>query len=257
MDLAISDLMSDSLCLSPSSPGLWFNQRARRTVINQQLDKDFEEHWDHFLNIYDGTDGNLTESSVNQLPVEPSTNELIIQWVCGIPLIKQTEDSKNLCKSLVNEHLSKSPIHEPSVRPTADELIAELAGGRPLIEPSEYSEDSEDRRVRVADSSSSSSSADEPLALSPAEQHLASPSAMAHGFQPLSHANDEVVLTAAFNKYGNRLVTGSADHRLRVFDEKDGNWVLTEVWRGHNAEVLQVTKPPIPILTHVRYQSTY
>ena len=64
---------------------------------------------------------------------------------------------------------------------------------------------------------------------------------MAESFLPLAHANKEVVLTAHFNTPGNRLVTGSADHRLRVFDEKDNDWILIEEWRAHSAEVTEVS----------------
>jgi WD40 repeat protein len=75
---------------------------------------------------------------------------------------------------------------------------------------------------------------------------------MAEGFHPLSHANKEVVLAADFNRYGTRLVTGSADHRLRIFDLKDGEWVLLEEWRGHNAEVTDVCSPFFaPITAHI------
>ena len=79
---------------------------------------------------------------------------------------------------------------------------------------------------------------------------------MAHGFYPLSHANTEVVLAADFNRTGTRLATGSADHRIRVFelnedetsddgDSEDedgggGQWELIEEWRAHNAEVSDV-----------------
>lgn len=63
---------------------------------------------------------------------------------------------------------------------------------------------------------------------------------MAHGFHPLSHADKEVVLAADFNRYGTRLVTASADHKLRVFDDVEGNWTLIEEWRAHNAEVTDV-----------------
>jgi nucleoporin SEH1 len=63
----------------------------------------------------------------------------------------------------------------------------------------------------------------------------------AHGFIKLPPSSKEVVLAAHFNKYGTRLVTGSADHRLRVFDLQDsGDWQRTDVWRGHNAEILDV-----------------
>lgn len=63
---------------------------------------------------------------------------------------------------------------------------------------------------------------------------------MAHGFHPLSHSNKEVVLAADFNKKGDRLATGSADHRIRVFDQQEGEWELIEEWRAHNAEITDV-----------------
>ena len=64
---------------------------------------------------------------------------------------------------------------------------------------------------------------------------------MAHGFQPLSHANKEVVLATDFNKTGDRLATGSADHRIRVFEQEDGDWSLLEEWRAHHAAVTDVS----------------
>ena len=74
---------------------------------------------------------------------------------------------------------------------------------------------------------------------------------MAHGFYPLSHSNTEVVLAADFNRAGTRLATGSADHRIRVFELVDGSssseeededdkWELVEEWRAHNAQVTDV-----------------
>jgi len=62
-----------------------------------------------------------------------------------------------------------------------------------------------------------------------------------HGFQPLSHESNDLVLAAHFNDHGTRLVTGSADHRLRVFDlDVEGSWDCTDLWRGHNGEVTDV-----------------
>ena len=62
-----------------------------------------------------------------------------------------------------------------------------------------------------------------------------------HGFQALAHESNDVVLAAHFNDHGTRLVTGSADHRLRVFDlDAEGAWDCTDLWRGHNGEVIDV-----------------
>ncbi|MCJ1387322.1 epoxide hydrolase, soluble (sEH) [Xylographa bjoerkii] len=60
------------------------------------------------------------------------------------------------------------------------------------------------------------------------------------GFQSLAHSSNDLVLAAHFNEYGTRLVTGSADHRIRVFDLNQEHWQLTDLWRGHNGEVLDV-----------------
>ncbi|MCJ1478234.1 epoxide hydrolase, soluble (sEH) [Lambiella insularis] len=60
------------------------------------------------------------------------------------------------------------------------------------------------------------------------------------GFQSLAHNSNDVVLAAHFNDHGTRLVTGSADHRIRVFDSKQGNWKLTDLWRGHNGAILDI-----------------
>ncbi|MCJ1283200.1 epoxide hydrolase, soluble (sEH) [Xylographa opegraphella] len=60
------------------------------------------------------------------------------------------------------------------------------------------------------------------------------------GFRNFAHSSNDLVLAAHFNEYGTRLVTGSADHRIRVFDMNQENWQLTDLWRGHNAQVLDV-----------------
>lgn len=62
-----------------------------------------------------------------------------------------------------------------------------------------------------------------------------------HGFKELTHEGYDLVLAAHFNSYGTRLVTGSADHKIRVFDlDDEKNWVAADIWRGHNGEVLDV-----------------
>ena len=48
--------------------------------------------------------------------------------------------------------------------------------------------------------------------------------------------------TSNLDFYGKRKVTGSADHRLKVYDHlPDGQWKLIDTWRGHDAEILDVT----------------
>lgn len=44
-----------------------------------------------------------------------------------------------------------------------------------------------------------------------------------------------------YNFYGNRLLTASADHRVKVWDRKDDGWELTDTWRAHDAEIHDVS----------------
>ena len=61
-------------------------------------------------------------------------------------------------------------------------------------------------------------------------------------FKRLAHDSTDLVLAAHFNNYGTRLVTGCADHRIRVFDlDESTGWQMVDVWRGHNGEVLDVS----------------
>ena len=64
-----------------------------------------------------------------------------------------------------------------------------------------------------------------------------------HGFQELDHEALELVLSADYNTYGVRLATGSSDHRIRVYDQHEGDdeqWSKIDQWRAHNGEVLVV-----------------
>ena len=72
--------------------------------------------------------------------------------------------------------------------------------------------------------------------------------AAVNGFLPLTHSDTEVVLCADVDRYGTRLVTVSADHRLRVFelDEASGEWELVDAWRGHNGMILDVRADVAP-----------
>ena len=63
-----------------------------------------------------------------------------------------------------------------------------------------------------------------------------------NGFQSFEHAAADIVLAASFNPSGTRAVLCSADHKIRVYNI-DGNdaWTLADVWRGHDAEVLDAS----------------
>ena len=66
------------------------------------------------------------------------------------------------------------------------------------------------------------------------------------GFQNFAHSSNDLVLAAHFNEYGTRLVTACADHRLRVFDLNQEHWQLTDLWRGHNGQVVDVRHNALP-----------
>ncbi|KAF2836139.1 WD40 repeat-like protein, partial [Patellaria atrata CBS 101060] len=65
---------------------------------------------------------------------------------------------------------------------------------------------------------------------------------MAANFQTFHHDHQDLVLAVDFSFTGNRMVTASADHRLKVWDRKDGgeNWAIIDTWRAHDAEVTDV-----------------
>lgn len=50
----------------------------------------------------------------------------------------------------------------------------------------------------------------------------------------------DLITVTKFNFYGNRIVTASSDHRMKVWDLKDEKWRLTDTWRAHDAEILDV-----------------
>lgn len=63
---------------------------------------------------------------------------------------------------------------------------------------------------------------------------------MADGFADFDAGHRDLVSVTKFNFYGNRIVTASSDHRMRVWDQKDGQWQLTDTWRAHDAEIRDV-----------------
>jgi WD40 repeat protein len=52
----------------------------------------------------------------------------------------------------------------------------------------------------------------------------------------------DLVTVTRFNFYGNRIVTASSDHRIKVWDQKDGGWQLIDTWGAHDAEIRDVRK---------------
>ncbi|EEH41731.2 nuclear pore protein (SEH1) [Paracoccidioides lutzii Pb01] len=47
----------------------------------------------------------------------------------------------------------------------------------------------------------------------------------------------DLVTVTKFNFYGNRILTASSDHRIKVWDQKDAGWQLIDTWRAHDAEI--------------------
>lgn len=64
---------------------------------------------------------------------------------------------------------------------------------------------------------------------------------MGTSFTDFETGHRDLVTVTKFNFYGNRIVTGSSDHRLKVWDQKDGQWQLTDTWRAHDAEIRDVS----------------
>ncbi|KAJ5666834.1 hypothetical protein N7462_011243 [Penicillium macrosclerotiorum] len=64
---------------------------------------------------------------------------------------------------------------------------------------------------------------------------------MAGGFADFDAGHRDLVSVTKFNFYGTRIVTASSDHRLKVWDLKEGQWHLTDTWRAHDAEIRDVS----------------
>lgn len=63
-----------------------------------------------------------------------------------------------------------------------------------------------------------------------------------NGFHRFSHGHHDLLLATNYNFYGTRLATASADHKVKVWDrnDKSGQWIVTDVWNAHDAEVTDV-----------------
>lgn len=74
-----------------------------------------------------------------------------------------------------------------------------------------------------------------------------------HGFKNFDHGAADIILAMAYNSSGTRLASGSADHRIRVYDLKQNDdWILIDQWRGHDAEILDASLTCAIILEALR-----
>ncbi|THV51794.1 hypothetical protein BGAL_0098g00040 [Botrytis galanthina] len=62
------------------------------------------------------------------------------------------------------------------------------------------------------------------------------------GFALLTSTHRDIVEASAFNTYGTRFATGSADGKIKVYNRHhDGSWMQCDTWGAHNGgEVLQL-----------------
>ncbi|KAL5361038.1 nuclear pore protein [Aspergillus floccosus] len=64
---------------------------------------------------------------------------------------------------------------------------------------------------------------------------------MSTGFTEFDAGHRDLVTVTKFNFYGNRIVTASSDHRMKVWDQKNGEWQLIDTWRAHDGEIRDAT----------------
>ena len=64
-----------------------------------------------------------------------------------------------------------------------------------------------------------------------------------NGFRDFDDGATESIQAIAYNNPGDRIAIAFADHRIRVYDQKTaGPWVLFDLWRGHDAEILDASR---------------
>ncbi|EKD19788.1 uncharacterized protein L3040_001865 [Drepanopeziza brunnea f. sp. 'multigermtubi'] len=60
-------------------------------------------------------------------------------------------------------------------------------------------------------------------------------------FTLLPHGHKDMVQATAFNVYGDRFASSSADGKIKAYNRhKDGTWNLCDTWAAHTAEILQI-----------------
>lgn len=69
------------------------------------------------------------------------------------------------------------------------------------------------------------------------------PPPMMNTFGTFNHGHHDIVQAIHYNFYGNRMLTASSDHHLKVWNKKGAkDWELVDTWRGHDAEIMDVSK---------------
>ncbi|KAI1932250.1 hypothetical protein LOZ58_003343 [Ophidiomyces ophidiicola] len=58
------------------------------------------------------------------------------------------------------------------------------------------------------------------------------------GFTEFELGHRDQVNAIKFNYYGNRILTASSDHRIKVWDQTDSGWEVVDTWRAHDAEII-------------------
>jgi len=63
------------------------------------------------------------------------------------------------------------------------------------------------------------------------------------GFTLLHYGHRDMVEATAFNLYGDRFATSSADGKIKVYNRhKDGSWNICDTWGAHSAEILEACR---------------
>lgn len=69
------------------------------------------------------------------------------------------------------------------------------------------------------------------------------PPPMMNTFGTFNHGHHDIVQAIHYNFYGNRMLTASSDHHLKVWNKKgEKDWELVDTWRGHDAEIMDVSR---------------
>ena len=57
----------------------------------------------------------------------------------------------------------------------------------------------------------------------------------------ISHGHHDIIQVIQYNYDGQRVLTGSSDHHVKVWDKRGEDWQLTDTFRAHDAEIMDVS----------------